>query len=194
MNWIGDLVTQLKRAFSWWIIIAPWEQAVRVRVLPKWLFGSKGGVRQKVLTGGMHSRIPYLDRIFKQSIRMRVSSMPPQTLTTLDGKTLTIQAVLGYEISDIEKLYQKLHDAEDTVRSLASAAIAEYVNTHTSSECTPRLVEQEANKAFSLRKYGISSTKIDVITFAYVRTYRLITGEGYFGKYGDSLETQMEEE
>ena len=31
MNQILDLIREFFRLFQWWVIIAPWEQAVRVR-------------------------------------------------------------------------------------------------------------------------------------------------------------------
>lgn len=183
MSAIGEFLRSFSDIFRWWVVIVPWERAIRVRA----------GKKKTELGPGFHLRIPYIDRVFKQSIRTRVTWLPRQDLTTSDGKTLTLQGQLGYEISDITKLYEKLHHAEDTVKGMACSAIAEYVTAHTAEECAPRVVEAESNKNFSLRKYGMAGTKISIVNFTFVKTYRLVTGGSEIYGIGDALETDAEE-
>ena len=59
---IGDL-------FTWIVIVAPWEQALRIRL----------GKRVKLCKAGCYLRIPFIDRIYRQSIRRRLSYFQTQT-------------------------------------------------------------------------------------------------------------------
>lgn len=97
--------------------------------------------------------------------------------------------MLGYEVFDIRQLYETLHHAEDTVTNLACSALAEYVGKHDSLECTPESTEHGANSLIDLEQYGIGGTDISIITFAYVKTYRLITGSGEVYAAGENLNT-----
>lgn len=195
MNWIADLFFQIKRLFQWWVVVAPWEEAVRIRAggedVKLGPIRILRGKKEKV-GAGIHWVIPYIDRIFKQSIRLRVGTLPSQNLTTADGHSLTLSCVLFYEISDLLKLYEKLHDADDTITGMAAAAIAEFVGTHTKAECTPANVELEANRLFSTRGLGVKGTKLNIITFSYCKTYRFITGDAELNIYGDSLNTRYD--
>lgn len=178
------MLFQIRRLFQWWIVLAPWEEAVRYRAIR-----FRGKPRVEKVGEGMHLRIPYLDKYYVQSVRRRVANMPSMTVTTADGHALTLSGIMFYEISDLMKLYMKLHHAEDTLTGLANAAIAEFVATHSKEECTPSAVAATANAAFSTRSYGIRGTEIALVTFAYVKTYRLISGDAENYSYGDALST-----
>lgn len=184
MGVLADILYQIRRLFQWWIVLTPWEEAARYRA-----FRFRGKPRLEKIGEGIHLRIPYLDKFYVQSVRRRVANMPSMTVTTSDGHALTLSGIMFYEISDIMKLYQKLHHAEDTIAGLANAAIAEYVATHTKDECTPMAVASAANAAFSTRSYGIRGTEIALVTFAYVKTYRLISGDAESFSFGDALST-----
>lgn len=55
----------------------PWEAALRVRL----------GRRVVMLGPGFHLRIPFLDRTFVRSVRLRTISDSGQTVVTQDGDT-----------------------------------------------------------------------------------------------------------
>lgn len=163
---LRELLSQIARLFTWVLMVSPWEQALRVRA----------GKHVKLLHAGAHLRIPFIDRVFRQSVRRRLCTIPPQTVTTADGKTITIGALLGYSIVDLLKLYQTLHDAHDTIEAEASAAVADYVATHDLCECRPLLIQEWVLQRIDLMQYGLSRAEFRISCFAVVRTLRLITG------------------
>lgn len=164
---IREVMHQLGRLFTWLLIVAPWEQALRVR----W------GRHVRLLNGGTYIRIPFIDRVYRQSVRRRLSIIPPQTLTTKDGRAITVGAAIGYAIVDLRKLYDTLHDAADTIQSAVSARVASYVATHTFDECRPEQIEAHVRDGLTLGEYGLGSTEFYITNFAAVKTYRFITGE-----------------
>lgn len=169
----------------WWVVVAPWEQAVRVRL----------GKHVRVLGAGIYWRIPGVDRIYRQSIRRRFSSVPTQTVTTKDGRAVTVSGALGYRIEDIGKLYDTLHHAEDTVQTEAAALVARFVRDCALAECTPGAVEESVTKALDLSRYGIGGVEFAITDFVAVRTYRLIQGEPKnYSHDGGSLSTTYHEQ
>lgn len=182
MSAITDLLRQFRSLFVWWTVVEPWNEALRVRL----------GKSITSLGPGLHWKIPNADKIYRQSNRRRVSLMPMQTLTTSDGKTLTMQAVMGYAIVDLRKLYDTLHHAEATLQNLGAAAIAEYVTGHESEQLTADVLSDEI--VVDMSEFGIGPVEFNVVEFAFVRTYRLIGGEGWDWTPGDNLDTRDPDE
>jgi regulator of protease activity HflC (stomatin/prohibitin superfamily) len=174
-----DLIRGFFRGVRPWVVVAPWEQCLRVRL----------GKHVAVLEAGFHLRLPIIDAIYVQSIRRRVSSIGKQTITTKDDRTVTLGASLGYEITDVEQLYRGLHHAEDTLQQLARQHIAQYVATHDLANCTPADLEALASE-MEIEGYGLANPELAITDFAVVRTYRLI-GDHQYSAYGDSLSTQQ---
>lgn len=177
LNAIQALFRGLSDAFRPWLVLAPWEAGIRIRM----------GKRVAVLQPGFNWRIPGIDRISVQTTRMRVSQLPTQTMTTHDNRTLVLGANVAYSIRDIRRLYDSLHHAEDTIRCLASEAIAETINDGRGL-LTPRAVAMEASvlAAERLQRFGLGDVQINMTDFAFVRTYRLISDQRW-GQSGDNL-------
>lgn len=166
---MNELLAALQRLFGqviFWATIDPWEQAIRVRA----------GKHVRRLRPGFHLRVPILDVIHKQSVRLRSSLLPGQTLSTSDGHTLFVGAGLGYAISDIEKLYRGLRQAEDTIAQLAGSALAAEVLATARHEARPDAIsaQVEARLAEALSPFGIADVAVRVTDFAFVRSFRLI--------------------
>lgn len=180
MNSIFVFFERFFGLFKWWVIISPWEQSVRVRL----------GRHAKLMGPGVHLAIPIVDRFYIQSIRHRVINLQNRTVTTADGKTIVIGAQLGYEVCDVMRLYQTLHDARATLENRAAGAIAEYVASHTLEECSPLRVASAAADMLGFEEYGIGNVDLQVDDYVVVpRTLRLVTGMGERYTNSDGLDT-----
>ena len=178
MNEIIQLLRQIIGQFQPWVIVSPWEQAVRVRL----------GKRIKLLDAGIHLKLPFLDSVYLQSVRLRVAGLYRQTLSTRDGVVITVGGTIGYKIEDIGKLYRTLHHGEGTIANLARVEISNYVTSHKRDECEPERIVNAVNGALDFSQYGLSAVSIAVTDFAIVRTLRLI-GDTEYGYHGDPLST-----
>ena len=180
MGWLETVLTRFAEAFKWWFILQPWEQGLRVRA----------GRYVKKFEGGVHFRIPYLDSIFMQNCRMRVSDMGHQTITTRDGKTLTIAGQLKYRVKDVEPLYMHLHTAEETLLQVVQAVVTRYVANRDEKQCHPDILMNHVNKTLHFEQYGLADVSYAVSDYANVRTYRLIN-EGFATYNSHALQTDM---
>jgi len=173
---LRELFSSFSKIFQWWVVIAPWEQALRIR----------GGKRSTLLLPGVHLRIPFWDRIYRQSIRLRSTGTPSQTVATVDGFVVELRMVITYQIDDLEKVYQTLQSPENVLSALAAGAAARYINSRTLDQIRPAEIEKLAAEAITLEKFGLKSDDpLRVTDIAFVkRTYRLITGgtadDGYW--------------
>jgi hypothetical protein len=166
MNNISNFINQIVSFFKFWIIIQPWESGLRVRA----------GKNVKTLNGGMHFIIPYLDSVYVQSIRKRITSFPIQTLTTKDDKNITLSGAIGYSVSDIKQLYNTLHQPESTLVNMVMSEIAECVYTNSLVDITPQIIEQKVLNKLEKEHFGITFEYFKITNFAVVRTYRIMDG------------------
>lgn len=164
MNFIKDTLDYLSKIFQWWILIQPWELGVRTRF----------GKRTKLLLPGVHFRIPFFDIMYVQTIRLRVVSLCPQTVSTKDGKTVTISCAVGYSISDILLLFNSLYHPEITIGNMVQGHVAEFIFSHDLVDCAPEQVEEYVTGKLANGDFGIKYEYSKVLSYAVVRTYRLI--------------------
>lgn len=175
----SGLIRLVQSLLVWWVVVAPWESGVR----------SRCGRPARSLKPGVHLRIPGFDRIYVLSIRTRCSPLAMQTITTRDGKTVTVSGYLKYQIEDVSKLYNTLDHAEDTIEAIAMTVLTETVAGLGAEDCTLPRVKEIVETHLDLTPYGISQdAEITFTTFAFVRTFRLITDQQHRG-YGDTLDT-----
>ena len=173
---------QIAQVFAWWVMVAPWEQAIRVRA----------GKRVRLLGAGCHLRVPFLDVVHVQSVRLRVAHLPMQTVMTKDRKALTVAGSLGYAIHDIKLLYETLHHGQDTLTNLATMALAEQAALLVADELTPHGLSQVATESVGFERFGLSDVKIRITDFAFLRTYRLVS-DARWGGHGDALNTEKKQ-
>jgi hypothetical protein len=178
---IQEIIHQITRLLVWFVVVAPWEQALRIRF----------GHRVQLLGAGIYLVIPFVDRLYRQSVRRRLGVVAPQILTTKDGASVSIGSAIGYSIEDLKKLYETLHDADDTIDASVSALVAQFVSGHDKSECTPEAIEQFVSQELDLAQYGLGSQEFYVTNFSVAKTYRLVTGEIRGWMRGSGLNTQM---
>lgn len=164
MNQVQDFIKYLFDAVRFWIIVMPWESAIRVRL----------GKKVNKLGAGMHFRLPYFDSIYKQENRLRICAMPIQTLTTKDNKSVTLNGALGYKITDIEKLYNTLYQPESTIVNMGMSKLADFVHKTNSEDLEPIKIEKDLMNKMGQEDFGLKFEYIKITNFAIVQTFRLI--------------------
>ena len=164
MNQIKDFFEYVFNVFKIWIIIQPWEQGLIVRK----------GERVRKVNGGIYFKIPYLDSVYVQETRTRMVQACLQTLTTKDGKTITLNSAFGYKIKDLEKLYSSLYHPEGTLTNMVMGYVSDFIWTNEAIEITPSGIENAVLDKLKDTDYGLTFEYFKVTNFASVRTFRLI--------------------
>jgi regulator of protease activity HflC (stomatin/prohibitin superfamily) len=160
-RWLIELV----RGARFWRIVQPWERAVRTRA----------GKRAKVLDAGFHLVIPWLDEVRPINTRLRVAAVPLLTVTTKDGRTISVGGSIGFRIVDPLDAMLRLHHPTGLFPVLAQAAIAGYIVSRSLDALV--VGEVEAATLDELREAAGAGIAIDffrIVDFAAVRTYRLL--------------------
>jgi SPFH domain / Band 7 family len=180
MEQLVALIKQFFGLFRFWVVVSPWELALRVRL----------GKRVSLLAPGIHFRLPVVDVVYVQSSRLRVVSTDRQTVMTKDKKTVSFAAAVGFEIHDLEKLYRSLHHAEDTIRSITRAALARDIHISDSCDLDSSALALRVAASISLEDFGLGGVKVFITDLMIVKTYRLVGDYAATYQSGTSLNTE----
>lgn len=169
MSNLKDFFEYVFNAVKIWVVVQPWQGGIRVRF----------GKQIKNLKGGVYFRIPYFDSVFIKDTRLRVVSLPIQTLTSSDEKTVTLSSSVGYSITSVGQLYKTLNHPETTIANMAMSVISEFIYNNKLLEISPERIEEIVLKKLNAEDYGIRFEYFKITSFAVVRTYRLIQDQSW---------------
>ena len=170
MQWFSTILQTMAKPLKWWVVVASWEQGIRVRL----------GKVTKRLDPGIHFRLPFLDRIYVQSTRLRVLDAQGQSISTLKGDIITFGLVVRYQIQDIVKMYQTTANAGTVLLCDAVSKTSHLIAT-AESDPSPAFVEEKVNAAMPSHEYGLGKVQVSIVNFCRTRCYRMITGNGWIG-------------
>ncbi len=176
-TWLTAVFQAMSQPLKWWVVVAPWEQGIRVRL----------GKEALKLDSGPHFRIPFLDRVYVQSVRLRIVSSGTRTLSTPDNKIVTVNLGIKFAIRDIKQLYSTIADPEKTLLNHVSSLAAEYVFKTNSKDLSPKDLQDYIDTHMVDDNWGLCDVSAHIIDFALTRTYRLI-GNDYERTTGFDLE------
>lgn len=179
VNSLSLLLQNIGNLFTWFVVVAPWEQALRVRL----------GKHVRLLNEGCFLRIPFIDRVYRHTTRRRLFVIRPQVLTTTDEKTITISGAVGFRIENLRMLFDTLHDAIDTIEAEIAMSIADYVSDHSLEECRPRHIKKHVYETIDIKDYGLADQEFSLTNYAVVRTFRFIGGDIPSWSNGNALNT-----
>jgi regulator of protease activity HflC (stomatin/prohibitin superfamily) len=168
---VTELITRILNFFGQFrllVIILPWERAARVRL----------GWRVVVWEPGWHIKLPFIDEIVPVNNRLRMADTGCQTLTTADGKTLTVGMTLGFRIPDPLSALLKMQNPENSCSVIAGSVVAALVSSSKSSDlCVDALESHVLAKVRSETPYELEFARVH--DFAYARVIRLLHDNGY---------------
>ncbi len=120
----------------------------------------------------------YIDRIFKDNVVTRTHALEPQALTTKDGRTVSVTAVVTANIADIRKTLLEVESMDHALLDSCAAAIGQHVaatdwddlRRHDANETLTKACRQNTR-----RRYGIEIERVQLADLALCRVIRLHT-------------------
>jgi len=98
-----------------------------------------------------------------------------QSLTTVDGLEVTIEAIVKYKISNAKKFLLEVYDADDAINDITQSKIKELVNLSTWEELR-RLKDSEIKDLIQKEstEWGIKIYYVTITDLVRTRCYKLI--------------------
>lgn len=162
------MFSSMSRFLKWWIVVASWEQGLRVRL----------GKRTELLQPGIHLRIPFVDRIYIQSSRIRVVVVNNQSLSTKDGKVITLSLAIKYRVGNIVDLYEFTSMPQATLLFEAMRSTSSYISTNNIGCISQHSLDEAVNADMAEQNFpGMRDVVVAVTGFCVSRCYRFMTGD-----------------
>jgi len=161
-----DLALQFIDLFRFFVVIDEFERAVILRL----------GRYYKVLESGLHFILPLnIDNVLIDNVVPRTINLGAQGLTTADGKTITLSAVITAQIRDVRKAMLEVEHVNEAIVDSCYATIGDLVVAHSwdqirKPEFSDTLLKACRKQAF---KYGIEILRVQLSDLTPSRALRL---------------------
>ncbi|MBM4223525.1 MAG: hypothetical protein FJ167_01755 [Gammaproteobacteria bacterium] len=178
-------------ALAWISWVAQWIG----QFIPKWevLDPTLGWV--KFRRGRLHSSgrggiivwWPILTKVEVMSVAEQTLKLEPLSLTTTDGKDVTVRGVIVYDYTNVELMNTTVVDPDDSVRDKALMVIAHCVSQRTKQVLLDDVVakrldaEMRKRAQLLLKPYGVRVLRLGLVELTGARPYRVIQGGGVDG-------------
>lgn len=149
----------------WWVI-EQYNQGVVLRF----------GKYHRVVGPGFHWKLPFADYVMEHTIVPTTMRLYHQSLHTKDDKSVVIQAIIKYQVSDVETLLMKVYDPVDAIGDMTQSIIKNVIMGSTWQEViNPDLDNIITKKArVEAKKWGIEIIQVTLVDINKAPSFRLI--------------------
>lgn len=147
-----DILVAIWDNLNPFIVINEYEKGVLLRY----------GIFKKELDKGLHFKIPFADTVLRAIIRTNTFHIATVNVTTLDGKTISVGAMVEYDIFDIHKFLLEFNESESNAHDLTRGIIADYLQDCSWEDCKkkPTLTKIKNKLKDIYADMGMNVTKV----------------------------------
>lgn len=163
-----DIFLQFLDLFKFWVVLDPFEQGVLLRL----------GNYEDVIGNGFHWILPFnIDNVLVDNVVPRTVNLGEQGLTTADGKTITVSAVVTAKISDIRKALLEVEHVDEALMDSCYATIGDLIVSHDwdtirTAEFTETVTKACRKQAW---RYGLEVLRVQFADRIPCRAFRLLS-------------------
>jgi membrane protease subunit HflC len=111
------LIQQFFHELTPLFIIDEWDQAVVLR----------NGKFRKVVSAGLYFKIPFFDSIWRYTVITQSIDIPPQSVTTADGKNVVVKGIIRFSVVDIKAFLLNITQPADVLTDTTGGMIREII-------------------------------------------------------------------
>lgn len=146
-------------------IVNQWEGGVHLRY----------GKFLRIVEPGLKWKLPFFDKIWVTPVITQSVNLKPQTVTSLDEKSVVLSSIVRYYINDVKKFLLGVMHANDVLVDTTQGIIRDVVEATNWSDLYDlgKIVTPEINK--QVEKWGIIVEQVSFPDLGEIVTYRIIT-------------------
>lgn len=164
MGILFEWLLSIIREFQFWLIVQPWDRALRTRL----------GRNPRVLAEGIHWKIPLVDTVQVVSTQQQTYPFPSQTLWSADGRPVTVAGLIKFRIVDPCASQMAMKEPETICAAQAQTAVTEYVSERSVADMRLGELRQTIFDALVGAVPGIEFDEVAITEFGAFRTLRLL--------------------
>lgn len=145
-------------------IVNQWEEGVHLR----------NGIFIKVVKPGLVWKVPFFDKLWVTPVITQTVNLSPQTVTSLDERSVVLSSIVRYHIVDVQKFLLGVMHANDVLVDTTQGIIRDIVEETTWSDLvdlTNRVTPAVNNQ---VQKWGINVQLVSFPDLGEITTYRII--------------------
>ena len=164
-----DLIVRFGMDMLPFVIIEQWNGAVQLRY----------GKFIKVLSPGIHFKIPFFDSVIECPVITQSVNLPSQTLTTLDEQSIVLKSIIRYKVSNIQTYLLSVMHANDVLIDTTQGMIRDVVELTTWDDLVD-VNETITNKVKEyVVRWGIEVEAVTITDLGIVKSFRIFGDEGH---------------
>jgi regulator of protease activity HflC (stomatin/prohibitin superfamily) len=163
-----DLLVGCVDLFRFWVIMAPYESGVKLRL----------GKFVRVLDPGWNWMIPFgIDQYEHEHVVPRTHALTAQSVTLKDGKQVGFEAVITYKVRDIKVALLEVENADHAIADSCSGQIAHTIMQYTwdaivsTDDWSDRVLKACRQRGF---KFGLEIISVQFGTLALIKNLRIL--------------------
>jgi len=151
------------------VIIEQWNGAVQLRC----------GKFIKVLSPGIHFKIPFFDNVIETPVITQSVNLPSQTLTTLDEQSIVLKSIIRYKVSNVRTYLLGVMHANDVLIDTTQGMIRDVVELTTWED----LVDVNETITDKVKEYvvrwGIEVEAVTITDLGIVKSFRIFGDDAH---------------
>ncbi len=146
-------------------IVDQWEKGVHLRT----------GKFLKVVEPGLNWKIPFFDQVITTPVITQTVNLKPQTVTSLDEKSVVLSSIVRYHIVDVEKFLLGVMHANDVLVDTTQGIIRDVLEGTNWEDLydLSNTVTPEVNEF--VERWGIFVEQVSFPDLGQIITYRLMS-------------------
>jgi regulator of protease activity HflC (stomatin/prohibitin superfamily) len=163
-----DLLVRFGMDMLPFVIVEQWNGAVQLRC----------GKFIKVLSPGIHFKIPFFDSIIECPIITQSVNLPSQTLTTLDEQSIVLKSIIRYKVSNIQTYLLSVMHANDVLIDTTQGIIRDVVEMTRWDDLVDVNYQITNEVKEFVVKWGIEVEAVTITDLGIVKSFRIFGDEG----------------
>lgn len=148
-------------------IVNQWEEGVHLRA----------GKFLRVVKPGLRWKISFFDTILITPVITQTVNLKPQTVTSLDERSVVLSSIVRYHIENVEKFLLGVMHANDVLVDTTQGTIRDIVEGTSWADLYDlgKIVTPEVNK--QVEEWGIVVEQISFPDLGEIKTYRIMSDD-----------------
>jgi regulator of protease activity HflC (stomatin/prohibitin superfamily) len=163
-----DFLLASLKAFQFWDVVEAWERGVVLRF----------GRVSRVADPGLCWLIPfYVETVYTTTVVPDVEKLDAQTLTTKDGRIVTVRAVVTYEVIDPVAALTKVSSVRRSLEDACTGEIGKLVSEVDADDLTESRFWGRLTRACQGRtkEWGVGIVRVQLSDVAICKNLRIWT-------------------
>jgi regulator of protease activity HflC (stomatin/prohibitin superfamily) len=163
-----DFFLDCLQAFRFWDVVDQWERAVVLRL---------GRYHREVGPGLVWCLPFYVDRVLAITAVTDVEKLDPQTLTTADGRAVTLRPVVTFTVVDVRRALLEVTTVRRSLEDACAGEVGRLVSKTNAEDLTEARFWGVLTRACQARarEWGISISRVQLSDVAVSRNLRIWT-------------------